>query len=85
MSLIEESFSSLPSYVSVLWGSEVSNLWLLKHCSCSTGMSPFVVMIRKALDVLLVNRVYAMNHTNEVLVCGVTAIYLYGALVLERN
>ena len=48
-------------------------------------MSPFVVMIRKALDVLLVNRVYAMNHTEEVLVCGVTAIYLYGALVLERN
>jgi len=47
-------------------------------------MSPFVVMIRKALDVLLVN-LYAMNYTNEVLVCGVTAIYLYGALVLERN
>jgi hypothetical protein len=37
------------------------------------------------LDVLLVNRVYAMNHTELVLVCGVTAIYLYGALVLERN
>jgi len=48
-------------------------------------MSPFVVMIRKTLDVLLVNRVHAMNHTNEVLVCGVTAIYLNGALVLERN
>jgi hypothetical protein len=46
---------------------------------------PFCCYDKESLDVLLVNRVYAMNHTELVLVCGVTAIYLYGALVLERN
>jgi len=33
-------------------------------------------MTRIALDVLVVNIVYAMNHTSQVLVCGVTAIYM---------